>query len=161
MVFDFSPWISIWLVLDRSFEGSTLFWALNNRLFLCTRMDEGYLFFRWTDNRSFYYIADFLACNFVNISRYIPLISQRQKKVKFSISFLDHLVRCFKKTKYTTRCSMKSSTIYKEQIMLQLQFYWWKWIKFWSTNFWNFEKKMIFFVASKISGTEFCLFWKQ
>jgi hypothetical protein len=92
---------------------------------------------------------------------FIAEVSQRQKKVKFSISFLDHLVRCFKKTKYTTRCSMKSSTIYKEQIMLQLQFYWWKWIKFWSTNFWNFEKKMIFFVASKISGTEFCLFWKQ
>ncbi len=45
-------------------------------------------------------------------------ISQRQKKVKFSISFLHHLVRCFKKTKYTTRCSVKRSTIYKEQIIL-------------------------------------------
>src|ERR1700722_9168669 len=41
-----------------------------------------------------------------------------QKKVNFSISFFYHLIRCIKKTKYTTRCSVKSSTIYQVKLIL-------------------------------------------
>jgi hypothetical protein len=42
----------------------------------------------------------------------IKAFSHGQKKVKCDISFL----HCIEKTKYTRRCSMKSSTIYKEQL---------------------------------------------
>ena len=49
-------------------------------------------------------------------------VSLGQKKVPFSISFLHHLICCFKKTKYTTRCSVKRTIIYKVKLILILYF---------------------------------------
>ena len=44
--------------------------------------------------------------------------SHGQKKVPFGISFFLHLICCIKKTKCTTTCSVKSSTIYKVKLFL-------------------------------------------
>jgi hypothetical protein len=46
------------------------------------------------------------------------LFSRGQKKLSFSISFSHYLIHCIKKPKYIRRCSMKRTTIYKEQIIL-------------------------------------------
>jgi hypothetical protein len=45
-------------------------------------------------------------------------LSPGQNKLKISIAFLHYLARRFLKTKYTTRCSVKTTTIYKEQLIL-------------------------------------------
>ncbi len=56
------------------------------------------------------------------------------------------LLVCFieKKAKYTTRCSVKSSTIYVEQLILQLYFSFSKSTKFWATKFRRCEKFFLF-----------------
>ncbi len=53
-----------------------------------------------------------------------------------------HYLICFikKKTKYTTRCSVKSSTIYKKRLILQLHFLFSKSTKFCAANFLTLRK---------------------
>jgi len=51
---------------------------------------------------------------------YISLLIERM--VYFCISFFHHLIRFIKKTKYTARCSVQSSTIYKVKFILMVYF---------------------------------------
>ena len=69
----------------------------------------------------------------------------RQRIRFFLISCLFYLIFSIKqKTNHTTRCTVKSSTIYIIQLILQLHFLLWK-----STTFWRIKfrrcKKMVFF----------------
>jgi hypothetical protein len=66
----------------------------------------------------------------------------------FHISSLFYLIFCIKqKTKYTIRCSVKSSTIYIRQLILQLQLLRSKLTKFCATKF-RHCKKIFFWYAT-------------